>query len=279
MNILENIYRQYYHNQDIPIRELRIKACRKLANESNMRDQSALDVCREQLRPSIDGTEQFDGLVSAWLKHNDMRIMSIALDHSHSSRDKEHVNIFFQKFARLPSQTPQNNPGVIPEAAIPLESSYQKLAELIKEEEKNWIDSNKFDTSSIEDSRERIALSIVRRRGQPDFRKTLIDIYESKCAISGVNAIEALEAAHIIPYRGLDTNHPSNGILLRADLHILFDLGLICINTETMTIIVSEKLSNSIYVEFHGKPLRLPINTSCWPSVEALKKHRQEAGL
>jgi putative restriction endonuclease len=136
-----------------------------------------------------------------------------------------------------------------------------------------------FNPESIIDGRERIIASIVRRSGQSKFRDKLIELYERRCAISDCDAIEALEAAHIVPYYGPITNHPSNGLLLRADLHTLFDLGLLAINPETMTVLISPKRLNTCYVSLIGKPLRLPGDTNFHPSVEALAKHRRWAGF
>ena len=61
-----------------------------------------------------------------------------------------------------------------------------------------------FEPSQAKDTRDKILAEVTRRRGQPKFRKQLISAYGSRCAISGCNAIEALEAAHITPYRGED---------------------------------------------------------------------------
>ena len=80
------------------------------------------------------------------------------------------------------------------------------------------------------DGRERAIGAIVRRRGQPAFRRALLEAYHERCAVTGCDAPEALEAAHVVPYRGVATNHPANGLLLRADLHALFDLGLIAVD-------------------------------------------------
>jgi putative restriction endonuclease len=101
-------------------------------------------------------------------------------------------------------------------------------------QEKAAANAKAFDPGNIMDGRERIVASIVIRRGQPEFRRILIRAYKGRCAVSGCDAIEVLEAAHIMPYLGQDTNHPSNGILLRADIHTLFDLGLLSIDTDTM---------------------------------------------
>jgi predicted restriction endonuclease len=59
--------------------------------------------------------------------------------------------------------------------------------------------------------------------GQINFRSKLLKIYNEKCAISATNLPPVLEAAHIVPYQGVETNNITNGILLRSDFHILFD--------------------------------------------------------
>ena len=73
---------------------------------------------------------------------------------------------------------------------------------------------DEFDPENIQDAREKTARTIFIRRGQSKFRKKLIDAYEAKCAFSRCDALPALEAAHIIPYKGDNTNHVSNGLLL-----------------------------------------------------------------
>jgi putative restriction endonuclease len=62
------------------------------------------------------------------------------------------------------------------------------------------------------------------RRGQPRFRAALLSAQENHYAITGTAVPSVLEAAHIAPYRGAHTNHVPNGLLLRADVHTLFDL-------------------------------------------------------
>lgn len=78
----------------------------------------------------------------------------------------------------------------------------------------------------------RLARQIYVRRGQPKFRKKLLEKYKNKCAITECNIEALLEAAHIVPFAkcyGYPQKEydPSNGILLRADIHTLFDLNLI----------------------------------------------------
>ncbi|HEX2206797.1 MAG TPA: HNH endonuclease signature motif containing protein [Longimicrobium sp.] len=63
------------------------------------------------------------------------------------------------------------------------------------------------------------------RRGQAKFRQNLLKLYGGRCAVSGWAPESVLEAAHILLHADSGLNHSENGILLRADLHILFDDG------------------------------------------------------
>lgn len=86
--------------------------------------------------------------------------------------------------------------------------------------------------------RERQWLSRLERPGQAAFRAKLIDVYGG-CALSGCTTLAALEAAHVktVAAKGLD--RPANGILLRADLHKLFDANLIAIDPDCGRVHVS----------------------------------------
>lgn len=121
--------------------------------------------------------------------------------------------------------------------------------------------------------------AIRARQGQAGFRSQLLDIYDSRCAITRYDAEEALEAAHIVPYRGPVTNHPQNGLLLRADVHSLFDLGLLAVHEETKQLIVSSELRGTSYESYAGITLATPIVKQLQPSRVALALHREHAGL
>ncbi|MQV31035.1 DUF3427 domain-containing protein [Sinorhizobium meliloti] len=140
-------------------------------------------------------------------------------------------------------------------------------------------DDEPFDPESVEDARERIARTIAQRRGQRAFRHALIAAYGGRCAISGCAIPDVLEAAHIVPYRGAATNVINNGLLLRSDLHTLFDCGLIAINSETMTVVISQTLASSEYRRLEGRPLRLPDSPDHAPSKKALEHHRLGAKI
>ena len=135
------------------------------------------------------------------------------------------------------------------------------------------VGADPFDPSNIKDARKRISKMIAQRRGQPAFRNALLDAYDRKCAITGCEVVEVLEAAHIYPYQGPDTSKVVNGLLLRADVHTLFDSGLIAIDAMNMTVLVHPSLQGSEYWTLHRKKLRLPPNTERRPNCEALKMH------
>ena len=125
----------------------------------------------------------------------------------------------------------------------------------------------------------RVTRTIAERRGQRDFRTKLLEAYQGKCAISSCDAAEALEACNILKYAETGNNQLSNGLLLRADLHTLFDLGLIAIDPETKKVLAAPDLIHSTYKEFVGRRVRLPNNPEDWPDSSSLACQINMAGL
>lgn len=146
------------------------------------------------------------------------------------------------------------------------ESLIEKIYDVLEDE-------GAFSISSIQDGREKKLRAIVQRRGQQNFRQKLIDTYVARCAISGCKCIEVLEAAHIIPYNGEETNHVQNGLLLRSDLHTLFDLGLLTVS-EDYIVHLSDSVNDAGYLQYNGRRLFLPEEEKLWPSVIALRKRQ-----
>jgi len=130
-----------------------------------------------------------------------------------------------------------------------------------------------FNPESLTDARERTNREIVQRQGQSIFRSKLLKAYGGQCAITDCDAEAALEAAHIIPYLGTETNHVTNGLLLRADIHTLFDLYLISIDPNTRKVVVFSNLLNTCYKELNGKSLKFPQDHAASPSHQALARH------
>jgi hypothetical protein len=150
--------------------------------------------------------------------------------------------------------------------------------ELFARQEQILQDWGEFEPNNVADARDWTISAIVRRRGQPAFRNLLLRLYQTRCAISDCPVEAALEAAHILPYKGPKTNHASNGLLLRADLHTLFDLGFLAIDTRTMAVLISPELKGTCYQEYAGRKLRLPNNRAGRPNCEALDNHRKTRG-
>lgn len=132
-------------------------------------------------------------------------------------------------------------------------------------------DDEPFSPDSLEDARKLGYGAIVQRMGQSAFRTKLLEAYGGRCAMVGCAVEEALEAAHIVPYRGPATDHVANGLLLRADIHTLFDLRLLAVNPAGYRIAVSKRLIDGEYGRLAGKSLRLPRDKACRPSTEAMK--------
>jgi len=129
----------------------------------------------------------------------------------------------------------------------------------------------KYSTTGI-DSRAKVWLQIRQRRGQATFREKIRKRYGSLCLVTGCKILDILEAAHLMPYRSESDHHPENGLLLRADIHTLFDLNLLGIEPGSLEI----KLHPSIaveYSEFRGQRLRCGDRP---PSAEALRQRYHE---
>jgi len=138
-----------------------------------------------------------------------------------------------------------------------------------------------FDPEDLKDERDRKLLEIAVREGQDRFRTALMEAYDGRCAVTGYSAAETLQAAHIFPYRGPATNRVSNGLLLRADIHGLFDRGALAIHETNYHILLKPHLAMTQYASLAdaGQTLRLPRLRANRPSVSALRSHREWAGM
>ena len=116
------------------------------------------------------------------------------------------------------------------------------------------------------------------RLGQDAFRLMVTEAYSRKCAITSEKTLPVLEAAHIKQYAKSGPNFISNGILLRADIHKLFDGGYITINNE-LKVVVSKRIREEFdngkeYYKYHGNSLAsLPQMNINRPSSKYLNWH------
>lgn len=95
------------------------------------------------------------------------------------------------------------------------------------------------------------------REDQAGFRARLIEHYGLRCMVTGVTTAAVIEAAHIAPYGGRATNTVENGLLLRTDIHRLFDAGLMGIDPQTLRLAFAASVTDSAYADLDGRGLLL----------------------
>jgi putative restriction endonuclease len=162
---------------------------------------------------------------------------------------------------------------------------------------KNIVSGKCFDTSTSEGAQlydavvrrlqsqynsssaaERYTESITKHRiGQGAFRVAVTDAYHRRCAVSGEKTLPVLQAAHIVPYSEGGENTVNNGILLRSDLHTLYDDGYITIDRD-YRINVSPRLHEDFgngkdYYKYDGRQIILPEKNLNRPDPNALEWH------
>lgn len=123
------------------------------------------------------------------------------------------------------------------------------------------------------DARIRVMREIALREGQPVFRRRLIEAYSGQCAVTGCAIRELLEAAHIRPYAGAYHCQARHGILLRSDIHTLFDRGLLWLDAD-YKVCLAEALYKTEYGHFQGKKIRLPEDKLSRPFEQHVTEHR-----
>ncbi|KNX39609.1 hypothetical protein VV01_19350 [Luteipulveratus halotolerans] len=101
-------------------------------------------------------------------------------------------------------------------------------------------------------------LRLVRvRRGQQKFRARLLDVQGTTCAFTGSAPPRVLEAGHLYSYANLGVHHEHGGLLLRRDIHRLFDDGSLAVNPSDLRIDVSDELeSYDQYASLHDHELQ-----------------------
>jgi putative restriction endonuclease len=124
---------------------------------------------------------------------------------------------------------------------------------------------------------------VAPRLGQGSFRVVVTDAYERRCAVTAERVLPVLEAAHIRPYAQGGAHRVDNGLLLRSDLHTLFDRGYLTV-TPALQLEVSRRIREDFengrdYYALHGRALRAPTRAADRPAAEFLLWHNEEAYL
>jgi putative restriction endonuclease len=118
---------------------------------------------------------------------------------------------------------------------------------------------------------------VAPRLGQGTFRAKVIDAYERRCAVTNERTLPVLQASHIKPYSKSGPHAPENGLLLRSDLHTLFDRGYLTV-TPARTVMVSRRIKEEFengrdYYALDGRQIRPPARGFPPPSAEYLEWH------
>jgi len=124
---------------------------------------------------------------------------------------------------------------------------------------------------------------ITPRLGQGAFRMVVTDAYDRRCAITGEKVLPVLEAAHIRPFKREGPHRVQNGILLRSDLHTLFDGGYLTVNPD-FRLEVSHRLHEEFdngkhYYSLTGQRLRAPLQPDQSPAADFLSWHNENVYL
>jgi len=117
------------------------------------------------------------------------------------------------------------------------------------------------------------------RLGQGAFRTLVTDLYDRRCAVTRERTLPALDAAHIKPFSKGGVHVATNGLLLRKDIHGLFDFGYVTV-TPDLHFEVSGKVREEFengreYYAMHGKQIVVPKKVADQPDTEVLSWHNE----
>jgi len=124
---------------------------------------------------------------------------------------------------------------------------------------------------------------VMPRLGQGTFRMAVTDAYGRACAVTGEHSLPALDAAHIRPYKDGGLHDLANGLLLRSDIHRLFDKGYVTV-TPNFEFEVGRRLKEDCengrsYYPLHGRRIHLPDDRAERPDAGVIEWHNNEVFL
>lgn len=137
----------------------------------------------------------------------------------------------------------------------------------------NWVATVTEQEPTAAETARRVLAEIKARDGQLGFRTNVLLAYGRRCAISGCSTAAALEAAHIEPFDGMHSHRITNGVLLRADIHNLFDADLLGIDPDTKRIHLHPEITKAgDYADVDGSFLAAPMESFAMPEDAALRQ-------
>ncbi len=155
---------------------------------------------------------------------------------------------------------------------------WEAVCERLSRGPATWLEQGSATEAAIESSGFGCSQIIYPRLGQGLFRILVTDAYSRRCSITGERTLPVLEAAHIKPYSLARCHEVTNGLLLRADLHKLFDGGYLMVDPKDRRIVVSKRIREEFengkdYYRLEGLALREPSEQWAKPSADNLEYH------
>jgi putative restriction endonuclease len=155
---------------------------------------------------------------------------------------------------------------------------WEAVAERIELFQPSSLEPNTAALAAIESNGFGKPQVVLPRLGQGLFRVLLTDAYERRCSISGERTLPVLEAAHIKPYSVVQRHEISNGLLMRSDLHRLFDEGYMTLDPRDRRVVVSKRIRAEFengrdYYKLEGQTVREPSQLWARPTAENLEYH------
>ena len=134
----------------------------------------------------------------------------------------------------------------------------------------NWLEIRKSLPREIQEA--------TPRPGAAEFRERVLTEYDNQCVVTGYQSIQAIDIAHIVPYYGPASDELQNAFPLRADIHRLFDLGLIRIEFDSSIRKFKVRIHDYVlndYSDYQDKDLILPHDLLSAPSKSALTERQR----
>ncbi len=211
-------------------------------------DAAVKQAIREYRRLKADGVYKEYGFRDS--------LMYDVVDPNGSSRSYPSKAIYGMAFAFTPRKVALRSNDFFggTEAIGPL----KKLDFTIRRKDDGYSDS---DLKGFTRQSDKIAQRAIRiRRGQQRFRKVLLTAYGQKCAISAARTLTVLDAAHVRPHSQEGETSLQNGIVLRTDLHTLFDEQLLKIDPKTLRVTIDASVKDREYRKLDGHKISQPKN-------------------
>jgi putative restriction endonuclease len=157
---------------------------------------------------------------------------------------------------------------------------WRQVGERLERLQASVIDVGPATIAAAENARYGNPVTVRPRLGQGSFRVLVTDAYNRRCVMTAERTLPVLEAAHIRPYSLGGEHALTNGLLLRSDLHRLFDLGYMTVDPDEKKIIVSRRIREEYengrhYYELHGQRIAAPNELHSTPSRENLIYHSE----